>query len=198
MTPPQVALLLDPPRFWTRSEILSRPSPAPKKPGVYAWYFYDLLLPFVTANCQRHQDLSLLYIGIAPTAPPRGGKPPSSQTLRHRIQYHLRGNAEGSSLRLSLGCLLAPQLGLELRRVGSGTRMTFAAGEALLSEWLDANARLAWLEEDEPWKLESTLIQTLSLPLNLDQNATHPFFPKLSALRAEARARARTLPILQA
>ena len=48
---------------------------------------------------------------------------------------------------------------------------------------------------EEISELESTLIQTLSLPLNLDQNAAHPFFPKLSALRAQARAR--TLPILK-
>ena len=50
---------------------------------------------------------------------------------------------------------------------GCGSRLTFAAGESVLSDWLQANARVAWLEYDEPWKLESTLIQTLSLLLNL-------------------------------
>jgi hypothetical protein len=45
----------------------------------------------------------------------------SRQSLRTRIRYHFRGNAAGSTLRLSLGCLL----GLALRRVGSGARMTY-------------------------------------------------------------------------
>ncbi|WP_323183900.1 MULTISPECIES: GIY-YIG nuclease family protein [unclassified Streptomyces] len=54
----------------------------------------------------------------------------SAQNLRKRVRYHYRGNAAGSTLRLTLGCLL----GLELRRVGSGKRMTSGkAGEAAMS-----------------------------------------------------------------
>ncbi|MER6923283.1 GIY-YIG nuclease family protein [Streptomyces spiralis] len=54
-----------------------------------------------------------------------------------RGRYHYRGNAAGSTLRLTLGCLF----GLELRRVGSGTRLTFGrVGEARLSQWMAANA----------------------------------------------------------
>ena len=197
MTAPLQSALLNPVRLSTPAEILTKPCPAPKAPGVYAWYFRNLLPAAETAGCHAFKEFHLLYVGIAPTTPPRNGRPPSSQTLRSRIQYHLRGNAEGSSIRLSLGCLLAPRLDIELRRVGSGTRMTFAGGESQLSNWFGLNARVTWLECAEPWQLESTLIQTLSLPLNLDQNEAHPFFPKLSALRAEARAHARTLPILE-
>jgi hypothetical protein len=51
-------------------------------------------------------------------------------------------NAEGSTLRLTLGCLLADELGIELRRVGSGKRFTFSTGEKRLSEWMEANARI--------------------------------------------------------
>ncbi len=199
--------LLKPARLWTRSELLSRPCPVPKTPGIYAWYFRHLLPPDAISSCHRSGEFSLLYVGIAPTAPRATGKSlnpqrstinfrKSTQTLRRRIQYHVRGNAEGSSLRLSLGCLLAEQLGLELRRVGSGTRMTFDPKEQLLSNWLETNARVTWLEHPEPWFLETELIQSVSLPLNLDQNSTHPFFSTLSALRAQARARARDLPIL--
>jgi hypothetical protein len=43
------------------------------------------------------------------------------------------GNAEGSTLRLSSGCILAEQLGIQLRRVGSGKRLTFGTGEQRLS-----------------------------------------------------------------
>jgi len=108
----------------------------------------------------------------------------------------MRGNAEGSTLRLSLGCLLAAELNIELRRVGSGKRFTFSSGEARLSKWMDENARVAWLACDEPWKLEKELIASMNLPLNLDQNSTNEFFGVLSDLRRTAKARARELPVL--
>ncbi|MFC4501838.1 MULTISPECIES: GIY-YIG nuclease family protein [Streptomyces] len=58
----------------------------------------------------------------------------STQNLRKRVRYHYRGNAAGPTLRLTLGCML----GLELRRVGSGKRMTFGkAGETTLSQLID-------------------------------------------------------------
>jgi GIY-YIG catalytic domain len=46
---------------------------------------------------------------------------------------HYTGNAEGSTLRKTLGCLLANELGIQLWRVGSGNRMTFIEGEQALS-----------------------------------------------------------------
>ena len=52
--------------------------------------------------------------------------------MRERIRYHYQGNAEGSTLRLTLGCLLSEELDIELQRVGSGKRMTFAEGEGIL------------------------------------------------------------------
>ena len=48
--------------------------------------------------------------------------------MRERIPYHYQGNAEGSTLRLTLGCPLSEELDIELRRVGSGKRGTFAEG----------------------------------------------------------------------
>ena len=110
--------------------------------------------------------------------------------------YHFRGNAEGSTLRLTLGVLLSERLGLELRRVGSGTRRTFSAGESVLSEWMAAHARVSFIEHPEPWLLEEELIAGLDLPLNLDQNNVHPFRPVLSGLRSAAKKRAAELPVL--
>ncbi|MEU9642328.1 GIY-YIG nuclease family protein [Streptomyces sp. NPDC048188] len=116
----------------------------------------------------------------------------STQNLRKRVCYHYRGNAAGSTLRLTLGCLL----GLELRRVGSGKQMTFGkAGEATLSQWMADNARACWVEQKEPWTLESQLISQLDLPLNLDQNRQNAFHSRLKNLRAQARQRARELSI---
>jgi hypothetical protein len=108
----------------------------------------------------------------------------------------MQGNAEGSTLRLSLGCLLADQLGVELRRVGSGKRMTFSTGEKRLSDWLEHNARVVWMVCDQPWVLEEELIGALNLPINLDQNRNHAFHHALSELRRTAKLGARTLPVL--
>jgi hypothetical protein len=135
-------------------------------------------------------ETTLLYVGISPKPPPSIGSP-SRQTLRTRIRYHFSGNAEGSTLRLTLGCLL----GIELRRVGSGRRRTFAAGEKTLNDWLEQNARVAWLTCDDPWQVEEELIRSISLPLNLDQNRHHSFHAQLTAMRRAAKARAQELPV---
>ena len=74
--------------------------------------------------------------------------------------------------------------------------MTFHTGEALLSRWMDENTRVAWVEHPRPWEPEHELIATVQLPLNLDRNRMHPFYPVLSLLRARQRERARALPVL--
>jgi hypothetical protein len=100
------ALLSRPPRLYSRREVLIRPYPVPARPGVYAWYFREVP-PSVR---------------ISPSKPPSNGKSPSRQSLARRVRYHFAGNAEGSTLRLTLGCLLGDQLGIRLTRVGSGGR----------------------------------------------------------------------------
>lgn len=176
--------------------VLERPSPVPKVPGIYGWYF-DELPPGVDARgCHTIPEGVLLYVGIAPKEPPRNGTRPSTQTLWHRIRYHYRGNAEGSTLRLTLGCHLASALGIALRRVGSGTRLTFTQdGERQINEWMSRHARVTWVQTGSPWLPEAQAIEQLSLPLNLQGNSHHPYYPALKALRAEHKATARTLPI---
>lgn len=172
-----------PERLWTRAEVLQRPSPVPPAAGVYGWHFTTALAAGLDAG-------RLLYVGIAPR---HMSNRPSTQHLRKRIRYHYRGNSYGSTLRLTLGCLL----GLELRRVGSGTRLTFGpVGEAELSDWMHEHARVCWCPAAEPWLIESVAIERLDLPLNLDQNRGHPFHRMLTQLRADARNRARQQPVL--
>jgi len=163
---------------------------------VYAWYFRSSLLGIPTDGCVTLGDSALLYVGISPSAPPQNGKLPSKQNLFQRIRYHYRGNAEGSTLRLTLGCLLSTQLDIELRRVGSGNRLTFGVGEQHLSEWMGENAYVVWMECAEPWTLEEQLISTLCLPLNLRHNSRSPYYSTLAELRSEAKARAWGLPVL--
>ena len=193
-----LATVLDPARVWSRGEVLQRPCPVPAGAGVYGWYFKQLPYPIDTRGCVVLDDLTLLYVGISPKAPPRDGREGSRQTLRSRIRYHYRGNAEGSTLRLTLGCLLGERLGLQLRRVGSGTRLTFAGGEQALSAWMADNAYVTWLETPEPWAAERELIAAVDLPLNLDQNRRNGFHADLTRRRALARAAARALPVVLA
>ena len=187
--------LIMPDRLWTRSEVLMRPCPVPREGGLYAWYFRRMPPGVPATGCHRVGDATLLYVGISPKRPPMDGSPPSRQRLLTRIRYHFRGNAEGSTLRLSLGCLLAESLGIELRRVGSGQRHTFADGEIRLSEWMEENAFVCWLPAQEPWLLESQLISELSLSLNLSGNKDHSFHQQLSAARKHQRLRADELPV---
>jgi hypothetical protein len=129
MTSP-TAQLLNPDRLWSRKEVLSGGCPLPREPGIYAWYFRNV--PGVPiAGCVAHGELALLYAGIAPKAPPANFRPPSRQRLFHRIRYRFQDNAEGSTLRLTLGCLLSQQLSLSLRsslRLGVAVRPSCTAG----------------------------------------------------------------------
>jgi hypothetical protein len=183
--------------LWTRAEVLARPCPVPRMPGVYGWYFRGVPPGVPTEDCLNVHGASLLYVGISPKRPPRNGGSPSRQRLANRVRYHFRGNAAGSTLRLTLGCLLADILKIELRRVGSGGRQTFAAGEHRLSDWIADNALVSWIPTDDPWLVEEMLISRLSLPLNLDGNERHPFHGVLGALRAFHRNKAAQLPIVE-
>ncbi|WP_231743612.1 GIY-YIG nuclease family protein [Mycobacterium sp. GA-2829] len=179
-----------------RAEVLARPSPVPREPGVYGWWFRELPTAIDAANCETRDGLTLLYAGISPKKPPTNGRAPSREALRSRIYTHYTGNAEGSTLRLTLGCLLSERLGIELRRYGSGKRMHFGLGERDLSRWMDQNALVSWLTTPEPWLSEEHLLKVTDLPLNLDQNRQHGFWATLNASRSAARAHARSLPIL--
>lgn len=187
--------LLHPDKLFTRAKILSGTCPVPEQSGVYGWYFRHCPEIIPTADCHKYSGLTLLYVGISPRKPPENLKKTSSSNIRTRLRMHMNGNASGSTLRLSLGCVLAKTLGLELRRIGKKGRITFADGEELLSEWLSRNALVAWVFDDRPWETEEILVQEISLPLNLKGNENHPFHPVLSEMRSKARARARKLPI---
>jgi hypothetical protein len=187
---------LNPQRIYSREEVLARPSPVPAAGGVYGWWFRRLP-PLVDARgCHRHGKLTLLYAGIRPRQPPRSGRPVSQRSLRQRLQTHYAGNAEGSTLRKTLGCLLAAELGVELRRVGSGTRRTFVAGEQALSAWMADNAFVSWVIRERPWELEDDLIAAVDLPLNLEGNSRNQFHQVLTLTRARCVAQANALPVL--
>ncbi|MDF0531667.1 hypothetical protein P0W64_19200 [Tsukamurella sp. 8F] len=179
-------------------EVLARPCPVPAVSGVYGWWF-DVLPSEVmdSSRCETQDGLTLLYAGISPRAPSTRTNP---QTIRDRIKNHFDGTASTSTLRLSLGCLLAAELdiGLQLRRPRTAAtsapakkpRRDFGAGEQVLSAWMAEHAFVSWIEDPEPWVREGELIKGLDLPLNLQGNRSNPFYPELKRARAELTARA--------
>jgi hypothetical protein len=137
-----------------------------------------------TDDCHLIQGFQPLYVGIAPVSAA------STSTLRKRLcGSHARGNASDSTLRLTVGCLVAEQLSITLQFVRE--RYHFAAGEKALSVWLEHNARVVWVGHPRPWEIERAVIESLNLPLNLQHNKAHPFHGELTRLRRGSRERAR-------
>jgi hypothetical protein len=182
--------LIKPETLLSRKTALLKPSPIPALPGVYAWYFQEVPPGVPVQGCIVRDGRTLLYAGISPS------RAKSTQNLRKRITYHYRGNAEGSTLRLTLGVLLAAQSGFPLRRVGSGRRLTFThLGEQWLDDWMEQNAYVCWIEHPEPWRVERGLFERVSLPINIQDNRHHPFSTQLSEYRSAAKREAKELPI---
>lgn len=184
--------------LFSRDDVLSRPSPVPRKPGVYAWYFRRIPARVDATGCHSVGAMSLLYVGISPKEPPRNGGRASQSTLRKRLQTHYRGNAEGSTLRKTLGCLLASETGFSLRRVGTGSRQTFTnPGEQALDAWMRENAFVTWLACDRPWEVERAILRSgPPLPLNIRDNPCEAHTALVKAVRREAVATALQLPIV--
>jgi hypothetical protein len=155
--------------------------------NLYAWFFRDVPSGVPVERCVTRAGATLLYVGIAPRREPKDGKA-KTQSLRRRIRTHLKGDASRSTLRLSLGCLLAGDLGIELQAVGG--RIHFGAGESSLSTWLEGNALVGWVPSLAPWDIESGVIGSARLPLNLEHNDAEPFASSLSVLRRSKRAEA--------
>lgn len=190
--------LLCPAKLYTAAEVMSKQSPAPREPGLYAWYFDQIPGGVDAEHCHQQLGMTLLYVGISPSAPPMNGRGASRSHINRRLRSHYGGNASGSTLRLTLGCLLAQRLGIELRRVGRSERYTFTnPGEQQLDRWMDDHAFVAWFPCERPWEVEERVFRSgLPLPLNLAGNTLAVHVGYLSPLRRAARARADELPVI--
>ena len=145
-------------------------------------------------GCFTHDGLTLLYIAGSPD---KKGKANSTQNLQQRVRYHFKGNADGSTLRRSLGILLAKESGYSLRRVGSGKKMTLTnKGEQWLDLWMQENAFVTWIENEEPWDLENKLLNSLSIPLNIQGNKHHPYASLLAQIRSLAIVQAEAADVV--
>ncbi|MDM1248956.1 hypothetical protein HX005_16340 [Acinetobacter sp. R933-2] len=185
-------LILSPTVIYSRRELKENLRLVPTENGIYFWWIKNLPEIVPLEDCIKFGEYYLVYSGISPD---KKGKPNSKSTLKIRLKTHYSGNAEGSTLRRTLGILLAQQSGFPLRRVGSGKRMTFThLGEQWLDQWMDENTRISWVLDPEPWVIEENTLKSVSLPLNLKGNE-HVFKSSLSTLRKEAIIHARILEI---
>lgn len=183
--------LTKPKYLYSRSEILSKPSPIPEERGLYAWFFKEVPDIVPTEGCVVKDKLTLLYIGISPA------NDNSKHNLRKRINIHFKGDAKSSTLRQTLGVLLTKKSSYPLRRVGNGNRMTFTSlGESWLDSWMERNAFVCWVLHPSPWEIEGKIIKNLSLPLNIQDNKKHFFYSTLKKMRKLAKDNARMCPIL--
>ena len=180
---------VSPVRIFSRQDLEEEEPPTSS--GVYAWYFdkqlFKKLLPKIPdVYCPEYvkgwifkKRWKLLYIG-------------KGINLKRRIlDYHFCGNADVSSLRMSLGCLLVKKLKICLwkrpRPKEGEYGYTFGdEGEEKLSKWMAKNAKVAWSESPNYEKLERQAIIEYSPVLNTEGNP-HPFRP-LKVLKSELRA----------
>lgn len=95
-----------PDKTFSRTDVMSRPTPVPAANGIYFWWFKEIPSGVPTEGCITQNGYTLLYVGISPD---KKGKPNSRANLRQRIKTHYSGNAEGSTLRRTLGVLLATE-----------------------------------------------------------------------------------------
>lgn len=165
---------------------LTRPSDAstsPKEKGIYGWYFSPGSLSVPAAEYTATDGYELLYVGIAPK------DALSRSLLRPRLVRHATGDASRSTLRLTLGVLLANELGLSLG-IHQGRPNWGPDGEARLTRWLSEYARIAWAVDPTPWVAEDELLASATLALNVD-GRSDDFAKELKSRRAEARRAAR-------
>jgi|TARA_B100001750_G_C15342520_1_gene512993 hypothetical protein len=74
--------------------------------------------------------------------------------------------------------------------------MTFThLGEGWLDDWMESNAFVCWVTHPSPWEIEREIIESVSLPLNIQDNKHHPFSKTLSEMRSEAKRFARETSI---
>lgn len=64
-------MLVRRPHLYSRRQALGRLSPLPAAGGVYGWWSRQLPPLVQAGGCARHDGMTLLYVGISPSRPPR-------------------------------------------------------------------------------------------------------------------------------
>lgn len=192
------------PTLYSRQEMIYDTCPAPGEFGVYACFFKDIPDEIPIEGCHQVDGWTLLYLGVSPMKSTDTNF--HKNNLKKRLRTHLMNDAEGSTLRKSLGVLLAKKTGYSLRLIkpekqvdknqrGKKKRVTLTnSGEQALDRWLDHNIRVTWLVHSTPWDIIPELFSQFTLPLSLDSPNKIPFHAHLSKWRSQAKKKAKSLP----
>ena len=162
------------------SRLAIEPTLLPAKSGAY-FVFFDsgqLLLErsgyleFDQTFPLSRDGFDLLYVGA------------TADSLRLRAMQHVVGDSRSSSLRMTVGALVADDLNLDPVGDGSRTYFNFGDGERRLTEWLCAHTRVAVHVTDQPFVFEKALLRSLAVPFNISDRKRHPYSKYLMNLRA--------------
>ena len=158
----------------------------PAQPGIYGWWVRSGSLDIPVADYQEHNGFELVYVGLSPRKPSAAGRL-SKGNIRRRLNQHVNGNASQSTLRRTLGVLLKESL--EMTLILRRGRYVWEKEDAL-TDWMHANARVAYVVDQAPWAAEDELLEHATLALNIRGRKTNEFARTLSAHRRAARTAA--------
>ena len=145
------------------SAMRQHPELIPETPGLYALILDhpEALEPALERARLRLEHVRLgrrrvLYIGT------------TDDSLRRRVKCHLSNDTGRSTFRMSLGALLAEELGLLARPIPGESYFCFQPpSEAVLSAWIGAHVSVAVKPAREARAKELALIHTQQPPLNI-------------------------------
>jgi len=167
--------LLDTSAAISPDEFLLAGRTATDRPGLYSWWVDRPGAAALSSGVRMIVGPGLIYAGLAgATRWPSGQR--SKNTLWLRIAtMHLAGKHEFSTLRRTLGAILAA--------VQGRTRVD----ECELTKWMRAHLRVVLVpfdDRDELGRLEKRVLAALDPPLNLQGMASTPLRTRLRELRA--------------
>jgi hypothetical protein len=162
------------------ASIVAAPHQVPPDMGTYFIFFDSGQLLLERSGYLEFDDdfpisidgFDLLYVGA------------TMSQLRKRVLDHLTGNSRASSLRMTVGAVLALELGLEPIGDGSRTYFHFGDGEQRLTDWLVAHTRVAFVLTDDPFGDEKRAIAAAPVPFNISERKRHPYSKYLMSLRS--------------
>lgn len=141
--------------------------------GLYSWWADSIGAKMLTTGLGHHVNPGLIYVGQAGATSKNGI--PSKTTLESRLrQNHLGSNSGSSTLRRSLGSILAQSLRAE------------AIDEAALTDWMNTHLQVITVAVADPrliGSLEQQVLDALNPPLNLQGVPESLIRNKLSNLR---------------
>lgn len=140
-----------------------KPHLLPNKPGNYLFCLKGnsklpdiLIVPIVS----KFENLRVIYTGI------------TGKSLQGRdSKQHFNGNAEGSTVRSSVGALLGFKNTFRITKKGKTKKTKYKIDqEVQISDWMKGNLIMYYIESEDYTENEDKLINHFNPPLNLRGN----------------------------